>query len=257
MLLRISLILAILAGLGAGGIGYYEWSTQIPALTKQRDDEHTAKVEKINELASTNKVLKATLATLTQTQAELADTKDQRDKATARAEAQAKRADELSDKLAKATAERDDAQNQLAAYKASELTPDQVVKLKKNLLDAQTQIVAINGEKAVLNRTLLATKARLARYEDLNEHFVKLRADLKGKVVVVDPKWDFVVVNIGDEQGAIEDGEMLVSREGKLVAKVILRTVQKDRSIANIIPGWKLGELFEGDEVTPAHPASS
>ena len=78
MLLRISLIVAILAGLGAGGIGYYEWSTQIPALTKQRDDEHTAKVEKINELASTNKVLKATLATLTQTQTELADTKSDR-----------------------------------------------------------------------------------------------------------------------------------------------------------------------------------
>ena len=109
----------------------------------------------------------------------------------------------------------------------------------------------------VLNRTLLATKARLARYEDLTEHYVKLRADLKGKVVVVDPKWDFVVLDIGDEQGAIEDGEMLVSREGKLVAKVVIRTVQKGRSIANIVPGWKLGELIEGDDVTPAHPASS
>lgn len=256
MLLRISLILAILAGLGAGGIGYYEWSTQIPALTKQRDDEHTAKVEKINELASTNKVLKATLATLAQTQTELADTKAERDKAAARAEAQAKRADELSDKLAKTTAERDDAQNQLASYKASELTPDQVVKLKKNLLDAQAQINAINGEKLVLSRELVKTKARLLMYED-PEHFVKLRADLKGKVVVVDPKWDFVVLNIGGDDGVIEDGEMLVSRDGHLVAKVIVRTVQKDRSIANIIPGWKLGELFEGDEVTPAHPASS
>jgi hypothetical protein len=250
------LILAILAGLGAGGIGYYEWSTQIPALTKQRDDEHTAKVEKINELASTNKVLKATLATLAQTQTELADTKAERDKAAARAEAQAKRADELSDKLAKTTAERDDAQNQLASYKASELTPDQVVKLKKNLLDAQAQINAINGEKLVLSRELVKTKARLLMYED-PEHFVKLRADLKGKVVVVDPKWDFVVLNIGGDDGVIEDGEMLVSRDGHLVAKVIVRTVQKDRSIANIIPGWKLGELFEGDEVTPAHPASS
>jgi hypothetical protein len=136
------------------------------------------------------------------------------------------------------------------------LTPDQVVKLKKNLLDAQAQINAINGEKLVLSRELVKTKARLLMYED-PEHFVKLRADLKGKVVVVDPKWDFVVLNIGGDDGVIEDGEMLVSRDGHLVAKVIVRTVQKDRSIANIIPGWKLGELFEGDEVTPAHPASS
>src|ERR1035438_9139642 len=125
MFLRIALIVAILAGLGAGGIGYYEWSTQIPALTKQRDDEHTAKVQKINELASTNKVLKATLATLTQTKQDLADTKSERDKAIARADAQEKRAADLSDKLAKTTVERDDAQNQLASYKASDLTPDQ------------------------------------------------------------------------------------------------------------------------------------
>ena len=85
---------------------------------------------------------------------------------------------------------------------------------------------------------------------------IKLPADLKGKILVVDPKWDFVVLNIGEDQGVIQDGELLVSRDGKLVAKVIVRSVEKDRSIANIVPGWKLGEVIEGDEVTPAHPAS-
>jgi hypothetical protein len=75
--------------------------------------------------------------------------------------------------------------------------------------------------------------------------------------VVVDPKWDFVVLNIGSKQGALEDGEMLVSRDGKLVAKVVIRSVQPDRCIANIVSGWKLGEVIEGDVVTPAHPQSS
>jgi hypothetical protein len=256
MLLRISLILAILAGLGAGGIGYYEWSTQIPALEKQRNDEKDAKNDALTKLANTNKILVATRATLAQTQTELADTKSERDKALARADAQEKRAADLSDKLTKATADRDDALNQLAAYKSSDLTPDQVVKLKKNLQDAQAQIDAINGEKMVLGRELMKTKMRLALYED-PDHSIKLRADLRGKIVVVDPKWDFVVLNIGDDQGAVEDGEMLVSREGKLVAKVVIRRVEKDRCIANIIPGWKLGDPIEGDVVTPAHPATS
>jgi hypothetical protein len=85
---------------------------------------------------------------------------------------------------------------------------------------------------------------------------VTLRADLHGKIIVVDPKWDFVVLNIGEDQGVKPEGELLVSREGKLVAKVIVRTVEKDRSIANLVPGWKLGDMFEGDEVSPAHPAS-
>jgi hypothetical protein len=256
MLLRISLIVAILAGLAAGGLGYYEVTTQIPALTQQRDAENTAKKDALTKLATTEKNLKKTQGELAQTQTELADTKADRDKAVARADAQSKKADDLAVKLAKAVSERDDAQNELASFKASGLTPEQVIKLNKNLKDAQAQIDAINLEKVVLNRTLLATKARLARYEDLTERYVKLRADLKGKIIVVDPKWDFVILNIGDEQGAIEDGEMLVSREGKLVAKVIISRVEKDRCIANIVPGWKLGELIEGDDVSPAHPAT-
>ena len=77
-----------------------------------------------------------------------------------------------------------------------------------------------------------------------------LPADLKGKILVVDPKWDFVVLDIGEDQGVIPDGELLVSRDGKLVAKVVVRSVEKDRCIANIIPGWKLGDVIEGDEVS-------
>jgi hypothetical protein len=255
MLLRISLIVAILAGLAAGGLGYYEVTTQIPSLTTQRDTEHTAKV---NEIAAHNKTkieLKKTQADLAQTKQDLADTQNERDKALARADAQEKRADDLSDKLAKATGERDDALNQLSAYKATDLPPEQILQLNKTLKDANNEIVAINGEKALLQRTLAKKQAQLDEIIGKNTD-VLLPADLKGKILVVDPKWDFVVLNVGDDAGVIPDGELLVSREGKLVAKVIVRSVEKDRCIANIVPGWKLGEVFEGDDVSPAHPAS-
>jgi hypothetical protein len=255
MLLRISLIVAIIAGLAAGGLAYMEVSDKIPALTKQRDDENTAKKSALTELATTKTTLKKTQGDLAQTQTELADTKSERDKATARAEAQTKHADELAVKLAKATAERDDAQNELATYKASGLTADQVVKLNKTLKEAQSEIESIKLAYTILQRKLVRVETRLATYEG-PDSTIKLRADLKGKIVGVDPKWDFVVLNIGEDQGALQDGELLVSRDGKLVAKVIIRRVEKDRCIANIVPGWKLGEMIEGDEVSPAHPAS-
>ena len=44
--------------------------------------------------------------------------------------------------------------------------------------------------------------------------------------------------------------------DGKLVAKVKVSSVQKDRAVANVVPGWQLGEIFEGDLAIPAHPAS-
>ena len=254
MLLRISLFVAILAALAAGTLSYLEVTDKIPALTKQRDDEHSAKVTALTDLSNTKTKLAKTQSDLTQSQADLAETKSDRDKAVARAEAQVKRADELSIKLARAIQERDDAQNELASFKVIGLSPEQIVKLNKTLKDARSEIEAINGEKTVLEHEKARLQTRLDRYEGTNA-FVMLRANLHGKILVVDPKWDFVVLNIGDDQGVLPDGEMLVSRDGKLVAKVIVRSVQKDRSIANIVPGWKLGEPVEGDEVSPAHPA--
>jgi hypothetical protein len=255
MLLRISLIVAILAGIGAGVVSYLEVSDKIPVLVKQRDDEQTAKKQAQGELATTKTTLKKTQGELTQTQTELAETKTDRDKQIARADAQNKRADVLADKLTKTTAERDEAQNDLASFKSIGLTPEQVVKLSKNLKDANLEIEAVNGEKTVLVRNVAKLKAELAKYVG-PATFVPLRADLHGKILVVDPKWDFVVLDIGEDQGVIQDGELLVSRAGKLVAKIVVRSVQKDRCIANLIPGWKLGEMIEGDFVTPAHPAS-
>jgi hypothetical protein len=256
MLLRISLIVAILAGLGAGGLAYYEFSTQIPQLKDQRDKEKDDKVAEIAAHTKTKAELKKTKSDLAQTTQDLADTKSELTKAAARADAQSKRADDLSAKLTATTADLADTRNQLEAYKASELTADQVVKLNKNFKDAQMEIAVINGEKAILKRHLDAKTAELEKFIG-TEHVVKLPSDLKGKVVVVDPKWDFVVLDIGGDKGAVTEGEMLVSRDGKLVAKVVLRNVQEHRSIANILPGWKLGEVIEGDVVTPAHPASS
>jgi cell shape-determining protein MreC len=75
-------------------------------------------------------------------------------------------------------------------------------------------------------------------------------------VLVTDPKYNFVILDVGENQGVLEYGEFLVNRNGKLVAKVVVRTVQKDRSIANVLPGWALGEILEGDQIIPAHPAS-
>jgi len=255
MLLRISLIIAILAGLGAGVVAYLEVSDKIPALVTQRDTEHKAKVDEIAAHGKTKTELAKTKNELSQTKQELADTQSERDKQTVRADAQTKRADDLSEKLAKVTTERDDAQNSLASYKATELTPEQVFKLSKDLKSARAEVEVVNGEKVVLFHTISRLTNELAKYVG-PEQFVKLRADLHGKILVVDPKWDFVVLNVGEDQGVISQGEMLVSRQGKLVAKVVVRSVQKDRCIANLVPGWKIGEMTEGDDVSPAHPST-
>ena len=98
-------------------------------------------------------------------------------------------------------------------------------------------------------------KNELARYVT-PEYHVPLPATCTGKVVETDPKWNFVILNIGETQGLLPYGELLVNRDGKLVAKVKVTSVKKNSAVANILPGWQLGDVMEGDVVIPAYPAS-
>jgi hypothetical protein len=108
---------------------------------------------------------------------------------------------------------------------------------------------ALTEENKVLNRKYKSTFAELQRYIQGTEVEPPLPAGLKGKVLVVDPKWDFVVLDIGEKNGVVANGVMLVSRESKLVGKIKIMNVLPERCIANILPGWKRGEVMEGDLV--------
>jgi hypothetical protein len=256
MLIRISLIVAILAALAAGVLNFVVVKDKITTLATDRDTQKAGWLATTNELTKTQKNLTKTQGELKQTQNQLTDANAERDKAVATADTQKKRADDLNVQLTKTAADRDDAQNKLAAYTATSYTADQIAGLGRTVKDQQAMLEISAQEKVVLIRTISRLTNELNKYTGGPEFVIRLPAALKGKILVVDPKWDFVVLNVGEDQGAIQDGELLVSRDGKLVAKVVIRSVEKDRCIANIIPGWQLGDVIEGDEVTPAHPAS-
>lgn len=254
MLMRISLIIAILAALAIGVLNFVQVKEKIDTLVTdrntQRDGRLAAETERDQlkvDLAKTEKDLKETQDTLATTSAE-------RDTAVAEAQAQSKRATDLQTRLTTTTQERDDAQAYLQRYKLTGYEPEQIAALGKHITDLQLAMEVSTEEKRILQRNLAKTSAELKRLKGPEP--VPLPATASGKIVVVDPKWEFVVLNFGEDQGAKRDGELLVSRNGRLVAKVILRGIDKDRSIANVMPGWTFGEVAEGDLVIPAHPES-
>jgi len=256
MLIRISLIIAILAALAVGALNFVKVKEKITTLKDQRDAEQKAKVEAQTERDKTKADLDKTTKDLKQTKDTLELTTAERDKAVAEAAAQTKHAAELTDKLTKTTQERDEAQAYLQRYKVTGVQPEQIVTFNKQIKDLQDAIEVATEEKKILSHELTKTKAELAKYKDPGWAPPQLPANLKGKILAYDPKWEFVVLDVGENQGVLEDGELLVNRNGKLIAKVRVRTVEKNRSRANVLPGWKLGELMEGDLVIAANPAS-
>jgi len=255
MLLRICLIGAIVIGLAGVAANFFYVKPQLVTLRDHDKEETRLHAEFQGKYNTTKKDLDKTSAELKQTKATLEAATTAKDKAEADLAVQVKRADKLTDDLNKTRQERDAAQADLAAYKATGKTPQQILGMNREFKALQDNLTAANEENKVFTQKIKKLSTELAYYRDPNQ-FVTLPASLKGKVLVADPKWNFVVLNVGEDQGVQERGELLVNREGKLVSKVIVRSVQKDRCIANVLPGWELGEVMEGDLVIPAHPAS-
>jgi hypothetical protein len=255
MLIRISLIIAIVAGLAAGTLNFLKVKEKITTLQANLKTETEAHAKFESDYKRTKNDLDKTNAVLKVTQETLKATEEEKQKAVAEAAAEKKRGDKLTDDLTKTRAERDDAQGQLAAYKATGYSPDQIFAFGKQVTKLQDSLTGSQEENKLLGRKISKLANDLAKYEDPDKP-VPLPPGLLGKVLVSDPKWQFVVLNVGEDQKVLERAELLINRNGKLVAKVKVSSVQKDRCVANIVPGWQIGEVVEGDIVIPAHPSS-
>ena len=255
MLTRVSLIVAILAAVAVGVLDFVMVQDKINVLQKDRDDNRTAKETAQRELANTKAELSRTNAALAQTKATLDATIEEKQKALADLDTQTKRAEKLGEDLKKTRDERDSAQAELAAYKQSGLTPAQAVRAAKTIKSLEDTIAGQEEEAGVLGRKIAKLDAELHFYRDPSNP-PSLPATLKGKVLAVDPKWNFVVVDVGEKQFVVPNAELLISRKGNLVAKAVITRVEKDRCVANLLPGWQQGEVLEGDFAIPAKPAS-
>ena len=256
MLIRISLIAAIIFGLAVAALNFAKIK---PIITDLRTNlkQQTDRADTVERsLAKTKTELKVATNDLAQTKTELASTKKDLATASAAAADLKKQATTLQSNLTKAESDLTDAKIELDKFHAAFPTPEQALSVSKDMKALQERVDAVEDEKKVLHRQLVRVQNELDVYQN-PEKPVLLPSTLVGKIVVADPKWDFVVLNVGEDQGALENGEMLVNRDGRLVAKIKITSVQKDRCIANVLPGWKLGEVLEGDQVIPAHPSQS
>jgi myosin heavy subunit len=247
MLLRICLILTIVAGLATAYLGFFPVKDIITTTRDERDDFHTKLTAETTLYNKTEKELKSTKAELATTTAKLNETESQLEAANTKNTELDKQNTDLTDQLAKMTARADTAEQTLEQWR--QLPPPETIKtIISDLAQTKKERDAITAE----NKLLLASRNELQRQLDNlvgPGEAVVLPAGLKGRVLAVDPKYDFVVLDIGDDQGVKERGEMMVDRQGQLIGKVRISSVQKDRCVATILPAWKRGEIMEGDQV--------
>jgi hypothetical protein len=251
MLLRISLILAILAGLGVIGVSQFMLRPQIEEIIKVRNDNKDGWDKTAASLKKTNVVLKTTLEKLAKTETDLGETKTQLAATTTKFETEQKRANGLQDNLNKLNVDLKAAKDELFAYSSTGVKPEEIKGLLANVKSLQIANDGLKEEGKLLANQVRKLTNQIAQITSDKEVDPPFPPEVRGKVLVVDPKWDFLVLDVGTKIGVPDRGVMLVSRQGELVAKIRVTSVQDNRSIANIMPGWKLKDVMEGDVVLP------
>ncbi len=213
---------------------------------QDRDAEAKAKADALAQLETTKGELQTTQASLQATQTELASTKQA--------------ADAAQQALQKESSDHSKVKAELARWKSDHdefvqlgRTPDQIKKTEADLKKTTAERDTLDKENKMLSlkvNTLTSQNIKL-REALYGTNIVVLPKGLAGKVAAVDPKYQFVVLDIGERQGAMPKGEMVVTREGKLIGKVRIAETGTDHSVCNVLKEWsqKGTEIMEGDVV--------
>jgi len=248
-IIRTSLALTILASLAIGALNIVRVREKITGLQTHLQAQTDARQKAENDLNRTQAELKTTTAALAQTKSSLETAIAEKQQARADLTTQTRRAIGLQSELETTRTKLSNALDELAPFHTANLTAADVLQASKELKRLQEELTMAQAENRLLQVTVNNLRAR-------ESDPVRLPASLTGKVLITDPKWQFVVLNVGAASGLLERGELLVSRAGKFVGKIKITRVERDRAIGNILPGSGLGEVIEGDQVIPAYPES-
>ncbi len=249
MLLRVFLIVAILAGIGVIVISQVQLRPHIQGIIDERTENAKQRDDQKKRANKAETDLKETKGKLSETETKLGDTEKQLVDANTKVADESKRANGLQEDLGKTKMLLKDSQQNIAAWEALGIPVEQVKTVIAKEKQLRVANDALEEEKKILSRKVVSLNTELEKWTKGDDREVVLPTGLRGKILVVDPKWNFVVLNIGEKDGVLQNGIMMVSRESRLLAKVRIMSVQSDRCIANILPGWRLGEVSEGDQV--------
>ena len=256
LLLRLCLVLAILAGIGVIVVSQAVLKPQIQGIIETRDKNKQGWDKAEGEKRKLNKDLGETQTKLKKTESDLDTTKTALANTTKQLEDETKRANDRAMAIEKLKTQLKGLDDELAAWKALGYTVNQIAGVIKQLNEVKSNNEALIDENKLFKARIDRLEREIADLRGSGEDPV-MPASARGRVLVVDPKWDFLVLDVGSSLGLKDRGVLLVSRNGALVAKVRVMNVQTNRSIANIMPGWKLKDVMEGDQVFPYAPANT
>jgi len=122
--------------------------------------------------------------------------------------------------------------------------------LQAQLDDTRRQLDSAERENTFLSEKLGPTRERPAQMAQPERNRREAGADkprVRGTVLAVNQAYNFVVLNLGGRQGVEPNSEMLVLREGILIGKIRISSVEPATAIGDVITN----SLARGVQVQP------
>lgn len=224
-------------------------------LTKAEADKLQANLKQTKGiLANTENKLKKTEDELTKTKEELADAKKDIEQKIVEIAGLKKDKDDLTMQVteAKTALEAKVAELAVAEAKVKEIMgagggekvdvaaiKAQIEQTKADLAKAQADYQEQKQLAETMSRNKAEADEKLATANKEIERYRAgvTKAGLTGKILAVNPGWNFVVLSVGDRQGAATGGVMIVTRGGEPIGRVRITSIEPSTSIADIVPG--------------------
>ena len=249
ILLSTSVVLILVAGV-------FTWQAR-PKIETLKSDLIATKAslsDTTKSFAKAKDDLKSALTIADKAKAQAETATNERNSLKAEANAAKASLKEATDAAAAATAQLEDLKKQVADGQNNDGTAtSSMAAVEAKLKEAETKL----GELETVNQTLTQKNAdndsKLAGLVKAEQSRIgkQMAKGLTGQVLAVNNAYNFVVLSLGDKQGVVMNGEMLVKRGGAQVAKVKITSVEPTTSIADVVPGTapRGVRVQAGDEV--------
>ncbi len=118
--------------------------------------------------------------------------------------------------------------------------------LQAQLEDARKQLESAEREKTLLSEKFQTSEAARGP-ETAVKREPKFRGSIRGTVLAVNPAYNFVVLNLGNRNGVEANAEMLVLRQGSVIGKIRISSVEPATAIGDVLGS----SLARGVQVQP------
>ena len=121
--------------------------------------------------------------------------------------------------------------------------------LTAQVADLNSQLAALQDKIAELEEENGVLKTQLEKCEQIVNKDITMKLGTTAKILYANAEWNFVVIDIGLNQGAQTTAEMIIYRGETMIGKIRLSAVRDDVSIAEVLPEYQKDTVKEGDHV--------